>query len=66
MKPETHQHGCYNRKPFVQTVSSISGYVPEGTQRPSWPNVMSKACEYTKTQLGRTDKSCAGCKWSEQ
>lgn len=63
MNPDTHKNGCHNRKPFITTVSSISGYVPEGTERPSWPNVMSMDCEYQKSELGKADKSCAGCTW---
>jgi hypothetical protein len=64
MNPATHRHGCHNRKPFVAVVSSISGYVPPGVPRPSWPNVMSMDCEYTKTKLGQADSSCAGCRWA--
>lgn len=30
------------------------------------PHRMSPNCEYTKTELGKADARCVGCKWREQ
>ena len=30
------------------------------------PHVMAKDCQYTKTDLGKVDKKCEGCKWKGQ
>jgi hypothetical protein len=29
------------------------------------PFRMSEECQYTKTELGRDDERCAGCKWKQ-
>jgi hypothetical protein len=33
--------------------------------RRTWPNVFTKDCQYRKTDLGKADPGCVGCKWKE-
>jgi hypothetical protein len=64
------KNGCFNRPPLgsrpvpVQDGVYLDGY----TQTPRLvplPFRMSRACEYAKTALGRSDKGCTGCKHRE-
>jgi hypothetical protein len=68
-------YGCYNREPFRPHVHTEAVEVmwsdkeplpkPEVVMR-SWPNVFTKDCQYTKTELGKVDPGCVGCKWKHQ
>lgn len=53
--PASPVYGCHNRRPFVSAVT-----LPNGEQI---PQRMKKDCQYTKTDLGKVDKRCAGCSW---
>lgn len=52
----TRLNGCHNRWPFV------AAYVlSNGTILPNFS--FGKPCEFTKSDLGRVDKGCTGCRW---
>lgn len=69
-------YGCHNRAPFkpmVETVAMeaaltpVNGaalHIPRVVHR-SWPHVFTTDCQYTKSNLGKTDPQCVGCKWRE-
>ena len=70
-------YGCHNRAPFKETVETVSvEAVPmggmfearqiTGVVTRSWPNVFTKDCQYRKTDLGKADPGCVGCKWREE
>lgn len=51
-------NGCYNREPLK----------PQVIRKPGYPMVvvplrMSPDCQYTRSELGRQDARCAGCRW---
>lgn len=50
-------YGCWNRPPFkdFHIVGRIVIF-----------NVMTRACQYTKTTLGQQDHKCVGCKHKER
>lgn len=64
-------YGCYNRAPFkpevetvaVEPVLSLSART--GIVYRSWPHVFTTDCQYTKSNLGKADPLCVGCKWRE-
>ena len=60
-------NGCHNRKPFAETyggfgISSKTG----GSIESVIPFVMAKDCQYTKSELGKRDAGCHGCKWRRE
>jgi len=61
------KYACHNRNPFKKQLVVQDGYFMDGHQRipkmVTAPFVMSEACQYTKTELGRVDAKCDGCKW---
>lgn len=63
------KHGCHNRAPYKSEVKVQDGWqYAEGSmsRTPVMKNIpftMTTECNYTHTELGRTDKCCAGCKW---
>lgn len=66
------KYGCYNRAPFHPHYHVQDGYNPmskpeAGTRTPKIVQQASFAhgadCKYTKSDLGKTDPKCAGCKW---
>ena len=52
------KYGCHNRAPF-NNFYHATGSVKEIR------HVMTMACQYTKTELGKTDQKCDGCKHKE-
>ena len=63
-------YGCHNREPFKAEMrtESIEVVWRDGTPSVavvtrSWPNVFKQDCQYTLTDLGKTDPRCVGCKW---
>lgn len=63
-------YGCHNRAPFRPRVMVQDGWWNDGVARTGKitqvPFRMSEECQYTKTELGRADERCAGCKWKQQ
>lgn len=65
-------HGCYDRAPLNETVVVQDGWTSSGqaatTRLPklvTLPNPLTKECQYTKSNMGKTDPKCVGCKWRE-
>lgn len=58
-------YGCYNRNPFAKTVTVQDGWrkVDGVRHMVRIENQMKKDCQYTHTELGKTDQGCAGCAW---
>jgi|CXWK01.1.fsa_nt_gi hypothetical protein len=57
------QYGCWNREPFA--THQISHGVDSQTGqiiRTEVANRMTPDCQFTKTELGKVDARCAGCK----
>lgn len=63
-------YGCYNREPLKNAVVVQDGWFgtevnDEETLLPIitiLPDLMTKHCNYTHTELGQADKGCVGCK----
>jgi len=51
-------NGCHNRAPLKPSYRTSSGEVVE--------HVMSTDCRYRKTELGKADPGCTGCRWREE
>lgn len=49
-------YGCHNRQPFGQVYFATGGLKPI-------PHVMTRECQYRKTELGKVDPKCDGCRW---
>lgn len=67
------KNGCFDRKPFPGLVPmptyytiNIQGHEVICDAVEMVPFVFAKECQYTKTELGRSDKGCEGCKWRLQ
>lgn len=60
-------YGCHNRPPFRGVYKAQDGYFAAGFERTdrmkATRHVMTTDCQYTKTDLGKVDPKCAGCKW---
>ena len=60
-------YGCYDRAPFrpdfkaADTVTFQNGIVAPTVV--TVPFRMAPDCQYTHTELGRSDPRCQGCKW---
>lgn len=55
----TKPYGCHNRKPFAPH------YLPTGAlDLPQYriKNAFTQECQYRKTDLGKSDPGCIGCK----
>jgi hypothetical protein len=63
----THKHGCHNRPEFKPVVD-LGKYPIVDSNNELWaasmsfPFRMATDCQYTKTELGRKDKSCHECR----
>jgi hypothetical protein len=59
-------NGCHNREPFKQLMNVQDGWTQGGSHRVGYmvdvPFRMNPECQYTHTELGKTDKGCDGCK----
>lgn len=53
------QYGCHNRPPFKQSTELRDHH---GRLVSSWPAAMNPECQYTHTELGKSDPRCEGCK----
>ena len=57
-------NGCHNHAPYKATFGSFGLDTERGqivyfeVQNPN-----TKSCQYCKTELGKADKGCDGCKW---
>lgn len=61
-------YGCHNRKPLRDTALVQQGwaridYHVEARHTVSIQDEMTKECQYRKTELGKVDPKCEGCKW---
>jgi hypothetical protein len=56
---EQKTYGCHNRPPFAPFYYATGGRQPI-------PHVMTRDCQYRKTDLGKADPKCEGCKHREQ
>jgi hypothetical protein len=69
-------YGCHNHAPHKGTFQTVSveaistGGKPGGMTTDvvtrEWPNVFTRDCQYRKTELGKADPGCVGCKWREE
>ena len=62
-------YGCWNRAPLQPVVVVQTGWMMRSpkdiTRSPRMtqvPDPMTKDCQYTLSDLGRTDPGCVGCK----
>lgn len=55
----TH-YACHNRLPFVDR-TTLRDHRCRVTA--TWSAVMAKDCQFSKTDLGKADSRCEGCKW---
>ena len=60
-------YGCHNRTPFRDVYPVQDGHFMDGKTRvprmTAAKHVLSRDCQYTKSDLGRVDPGCVGCKW---
>lgn len=58
-------YGCHNRAPYKEHVVIRPELVVDGVtpSNNTFLFRMSRDCQYTKTDLGRADAGCHGCKW---
>lgn len=56
MNTQDHRNGCHNRLPFVAEYRLTGGGMQQNFSA-------GKPCEYTKSNLGKVDPGCTGCKW---
>lgn len=66
-------YGCKNREPFpdllplpAQYVISVEGHQINCDAHELHKNVFAKECQYTLTELSKTDKGCHGCRWRKE
>lgn len=64
-------YGCHNRAPFKETLKVQDGYFPSQADYRVHKLVeikdpMTKTCNYTLTDLGKTDSKCNGCNWRKE
>lgn len=58
-------YGCHNRAEFKPHIAQAGWYMDGHTRTPrmvSIPQTMARACQYTRSDLGRIDPLCDGCK----
>ena len=59
----SEKYGCHNRLPFKQY------HLPTGAEnfkKNRIPHVMTTECQFTKTDLGKTDPKCNNCERKEK
>lgn len=65
----SHKNGCHNRAPLREEIRMQDGWSRYGgdayrvAAMRTYPVPMTKECQYTKTELGKVDAGCDGCKW---
>lgn len=66
---EPPKNGCFDRKPFAPTQTIGRELVLYGetlvSHRVEIPNFTAadSSCQFTKSELGRVDLGCIGCRW---
>ena len=59
-------YGCHNRREFPANVMVQDGWLMDGQSRTAKmvakPFAMTRDCQYTKSELGRVDAGCTGCR----
>lgn len=63
-------YGCHNRQPYRPDMLVQDGHwwPDESTRHPRMVKVpfrMANDCQYTKSELGKNDAKCTGCKHKE-
>lgn len=60
-------NGCHNRKPYKTSTPMQDGWYMDGVTRTAKmipvPFRMNPQCQYTRSELGKVDPRCNGCKW---
>ena len=56
-------YGCHNRAPFKGFHKAQNGWTNGKRIEVTVDFKMAPDCQYTKTELGRKDERCLGCKW---
>ena len=60
------KYGCHNRKAYKPKLFVQNGWWLDGITKTAKveqaPFRMAPDCQYTKTELGKVDERCAGCK----
>jgi hypothetical protein len=59
----SEKYGCHNRLPFRKY------HLPTGAEnfkKNRIPHVMTTECQFTKTELGKTDPKCNNCERKEK
>ena len=51
-------YGCYNRQPYAPVFMA-----KDGKREVFVDFKMTHDCQYTKSDLGKKDPQCVGCKW---
>jgi hypothetical protein len=51
-------YGCYNRQPYTPVFRA-----KDGKKEVFVDFKMTHDCQYTKSDLGKKDPQCVGCKW---
>jgi len=62
-------YGCHNRREYKDKLIVQDGWWLDGQSRAAKmfqiPFAMSRQCQYTKTDLGKADHRCHGCRWRD-
>ena len=56
-------YGCHNREPYKRFYKGQDGWFNGKRVDVTIDFTMTPDCQYTKTELGRKDQGCIGCKW---
>jgi hypothetical protein len=60
-------HGCHDRAPFADVALVQKGWSTDGRRSMlEVPFTMAKDCQYVKSELGKADPQCSGCRWKGQ
>jgi hypothetical protein len=66
-------NGCHNHPPHKDELVTHSaeivwrkGYPTVEVVTRSFKNNFDRTCQYRKTDLGKADPGCVGCKWREE
>jgi hypothetical protein len=62
-----HRYACHNRAPYEPDMRVQDGWIAARITRDpvmvSVPFTLSRECQFTHSDLGRSDSQCQGCKW---
>ena len=66
-------YGCHNHAPYPKLIPlpatyniSVEGHSVVCDAHQLIPNVFTKTCVYTTSELGQQDAKCAGCIWRKE